>query len=119
MAFQSPRATNILQAINVAEFEKIQTTTSNRFFGMSPASASAHGTIDAVNGTYGVFSGSFTTNAFEKHYVSKGSSSLAIAETFGLIDVRLNPQLYRKYKLNYALSTGSSYNAAVEYSNRF
>jgi hypothetical protein len=44
---------------------------------------------------------------------SAGSSSLDTSEIIGLYDRRLNPDLYRTYQLNYALSTGSTYNEAV------
>ena len=44
------------------------------------------------------------------------SSSLDAAEVIGLYDRRLNPDLYRTYQLNYALSTGSTYNEAVMWS---
>jgi hypothetical protein len=45
--------------------------------------------------------------------INAGSSSLDISEIVGLYDRRLNPDLYKKYQLNYALSTGSTYNEAV------
>ena len=44
---------------------------------------------------------------------SANSSSLDTTEMNALVDVRLNSGLYKKYQLNYALSTGSTFNEAV------
>jgi hypothetical protein len=115
MAFQSPRATNIIEAKNVTQFESYMTTKTNRVFGISPISASTATYSASLDNPFpNIPTGSFgTSGSLATILKNAGSSSKDINEIIGLIDVRLNPQLYKKYKLNYALSTGSSYNEAV------
>ena len=57
-------------------------------------------------------------NSLSTQLLNVGSSSLDVTEIIGLYDVRLNPQLYKKYQLNYALSTGSTFNEAVMWADR-
>lgn len=53
------------------------------------------------------------SNSLKEQLKAASSSSLDISEIIGLYDRRLNPELYKKYQLNYALSTGSTFNEAV------
>ena len=101
----------ILSGSNVAQFLSYMTAGS-KAFGISPTSASlktetyASGGISYVN----------NANSLSTQMINAGSSSKDVSEVIGLIDIRLNPELYRKYQLNYALATGSTYNEAVMWS---
>jgi len=58
------------------------------------------------------------SNSLKEQLKAANSSSLDISEIIGLYDIRLNPELYKKYQLNYALSTGSTFNEAVMWADR-
>lgn len=109
------RHTNILQAKNVAQFESYMSDKTNKVFGISPISASMTVYSASANNPFpNIPTASFSNSgSFANILKNDGSSSLDITEIVGLIDVRLNPQLYKKYQLNYAILTGSTYNAAV------
>jgi hypothetical protein len=61
------------------------------------------GALPITSASLAITSASFSAN----------SSSLDTTEMNALVDVRLNSGLYKKYQLNYALSTGSTFNEAV------
>ncbi len=97
----------ILQRKNVTQFQSYMTTNATK--SITIASASLQTEMYSSGGL------SFITNAnsLTNQMRTAGSSSLDASEVIGLYDRRLNPDLYRKYQLNYALSTGSTFNEAV------
>ena len=100
----------VLQSKNVTQFQSYMTTTATKSITVASASLQIE--------TYVSGGVSYTANANSLTNIMKsaGSSSLDAAEVIGLYDRRLNPDLYRTYQLNYALSTGSTYNEAVMWS---
>ena len=104
----------VLQTKNVTQFISYTTTKTSKFYNQTPTSASAD-VINVVNGSYAVFSGSFLPSVLEQNFKAAGSSSLDVTEVLGLIDRRLNPELYRKHLFNTALASGSTYNEAFMY----
>jgi hypothetical protein len=106
----------ILQAKNVT-LASAYTSNGGRAKTITPTSASANApvVIQTLSSSYSSFIG---VPPIESSMLGAGSSSLDVTEVIGLIDVRLNPQLYKKYWLNYALSTGSNYNDAVMWADR-
>ena len=101
----------ILQAKNVTLASAYETN-GGRAKTITPESASANSpiTIQTMSGSYNSLIG---IPPIESDMLAAGSSSLDVSEVLGLIDRRLNPDLNKKYWLNYALSTGSNYNDAV------
>lgn len=97
----------ILQRKNVTQFQSYMT--SNGMRSLTPQSAS----LQTETYSSGGLSFIANPNPLRNQMISAGSSSLDTTEIIGLYDRRLNPDLYRKYQLNYALSTGSTYNEAV------
>lgn len=97
----------ILQAKNVTQFQSYMTTTATK--SITVASASLQIETYVSGGVTYIANANSLTNIMK----SAGSSSLDTSEIIGLYDRRLNPDLYRTYQLNYALSTGSTYNEAV------
>jgi hypothetical protein len=97
----------ILQRKKVTQFQSYMVSNGTRSLTIASASLQTE--------TYSSGGLSFTANAnsLTNQMKSAGSSSLDTTEIVGLYDKRLNPDLYRKYQLNYALSTGSTYNEAV------
>jgi len=97
----------ILQAKNVTQFQSYMTNNATKSITIASASLQIE--------TYVSGGVSYTANANSLTNIMKsaGSSSLDAAEVIGLYDRRLNPDLYRTYQLNYALSTGSTFNEAV------
>jgi hypothetical protein len=83
--------------------------TNNATKSITPASASLQIETYITGGVAYIANANSLTNIMK----AAGSSSLDTTEIIGLYDVRLNPQLYKKYQLNYALSTGSTFNEAV------
>jgi hypothetical protein len=79
---------------------------------LTPQSASLQTEMYSSGGLSFIANANSLTNQMR----TAGSSSLDAAEVIGLYDRRLNPDLYRTYQLNYALSTGSTYNEAVMWS---
>ena len=107
----SKQTTNqVLQRKNVTQFQSYMTTNATK--SITIASASLQTEIYVSGGVAYIANANSLTNIMK----SAGSSSLDAAEVIGLYDRRLNPDLYRKYQLNYALSTGSTYNEAVMWS---
>jgi len=107
----SKQTTNqVLQRKNVTQFQSYMTTNATK--SITIASASLQTEIYVSGGVAYIANANSLTNIMK----SAGSSSLDAAEVIGLYDIRLNPDLYRKYQLNYALSTGSTYNEAVMWS---
>jgi len=98
----------ILEAKNVAQFLSYMTVGS-KAFGLTPTSAS----LKTETYSSGGISYVANANSLSTQLLNAGSSSLDVAEIIGLYDMRLNPDLYKKYQLNYALSTGSTFNEAV------
>ena len=98
----------ILEAKNVAQFNSYMTVGS-KAFGLTPTSASLKTETYASGGISYVAN----PNSLSTQMINAGSSSLDVSEILGLYDRRLNPDLYKKYQLNYALSTGSTFNEAV------
>ena len=101
----------ILSGSSVQQFRSYMTAGS-KAFGISPTSASLKTQTYSSGGVSYVEN----PNSLSTQMINAGSSSLEVAEVIGLIDVRLNPELYKKYQLNYALATGSTYNEAVMWS---
>ena len=97
----------ILQTKNVTQFQSYMNTNGMR--SLTPQSASLQTETYSSGGLSFIANGNSLTNQM----ISAGSSSLDAVEVIGLYDRRLNPDLYRAYQLNYALSTGSTYNEAV------
>jgi len=97
----------ILQAKNVSQFTNYMTNNATK--SITPASASLQIETYVSGGVAYIANANSLTNIMK----AAGSSSLDTTEIIGLYDVRLNPQLYKKYQLNYALSTGSTFNEAV------
>jgi hypothetical protein len=97
----------ILQAKNVSQFTNYMTNNATK--SITPASASLQIETYITGGVAYIANANSLTNIMK----AAGSSSLDTTEIIGLYDVRLNPQLYKKYQLNYALSTGSTFNEAV------
>lgn len=97
----------ILQRKNVTQFQSYMTSNGTR--SLTPQSASLQ-TETYVSGGVAYIA---NPNPLRNQMISAGSSSLDTTEVIGLYDRRLNTDLYRKYQLNYALSTGSTYNEAV------
>jgi hypothetical protein len=97
----------ILQAKNVSQFTNYMTNNATK--SITPASASLQIETYITGGVAYIANANSLTNIMK----SAGSSSLDATEIVGLYDVRFNPQLYKKYQLNYALSTGSTFNEAV------
>ena len=107
----SKQTTNqILQRKNVTQFQSYMTTTATKSITIASASLQ---TETYVSGGVAYIA---NPNPLRNQMISAGSSSLDTAEVIGLYDRRLNPDLYRTYQLNYALSTGSTYNEAVMWS---
>ena len=108
----------ILQAKNVAQYVSY-TTVGSKVYGNTIQSASLEREIyvsasfDSVNNTFISNIRVRNSNSLKEQLKAASSSSLDISEIIGLYDRRLNPELYKKYQLNYALSTGSTYNEAV------
>jgi len=100
----------VLQRKNVTQFQSYMATNGTR--SLSPTSASLKTETYASGGISYVAN----ANSLSTQMINAGSSSLDVSEIIGLYDRRLNPDLYRKYQLNYALSTGSTYNEAVMWS---
>ena len=104
----SKQTTNqVLQRKNVTQFQSYMTTTATK--SITVASASLQIETYVSGGVAYITNANSLTNIMK----SAGSSSLDASEIIGLYDRRLNPDLYRTYQLNYALSTGSTYNEAV------
>ena len=104
----SKQTTNqVLQRKNVTQFQSYMTNNATK--SISPISASLQTEMYSSGGLSFIANANSLTNIMK----SAGSSSLDTAEVIGLYDRRLNPDLYRTYQLNYALSTGSTYNEAV------
>ena len=103
----------ILSGSNVSQFLSYMTVGS-KAFGLTPTSASLKTETYASGGiSYVANANSLTTQL-----INAGSSSLDVSEIIGLYDKRLNPDLYKKYQLNYALSTGSTFNEAVMWADK-
>ena len=102
----------ILQSKNVTQFTSYMVTTVTK--SISPISASLKTETYASGGISYVAN----TNSLSTQMINAGSSSLDVSEIVGLYDRRLNPELYKKYQLNYALSTGSTFNEAVMWADR-
>jgi hypothetical protein len=108
----------ILQAKNVAQYVSY-TTVGSKVYGNTIQSSSLEREIyssdsfDSVNNTFISNTAVRNSNSLKEQLKAAGSSSLDISEIIGLYDRRFNPELYKKYQLNYALSTGSTFNAAV------
>jgi hypothetical protein len=121
----SKQPTNqVLQAKNVAQYVSY-ITVGSKVYGNTIESASLEkenyisSSFDSVNNTFlpkGI--GVRNSNSLTEQLKAASSSSLDISEIIGLYDKRLNPELYKKYQLNYALSTGSTYNEAVMWADR-
>jgi hypothetical protein len=103
----NPALKQILQAKNVSQFTNYMTNNATK--SITPASASLQIETYITGGVAYIANANSLTNIMK----AAGSSSLDTTEIIGLYDVRLNPQLYKKYQLNYALSTGSTFNEAV------
>ena len=104
----SKQTTNqVLQRKNVTQFQSYMNSAGTR--SLTPQSASLQTETYVSGGVAYIANANSLTNIMK----SAGSSSLDTSEVIGLYDRRLNPDLYRKYQLNYALSTGSTYNEAV------
>jgi len=101
----------ILQAKNVSQFTNYMTNNATK--SITPASASLQIETYITGGVAYIANANSLTNIMK----AAGSSSLDTTEIIGLYDVRLNPELYKKYQLNYALSTGSTFNEAVMWAN--
>jgi len=101
----------ILSGSNVAQFRSYMTAGS-KAFGLTPTSAS----LKTETYSSGGISYVANPNSLSTQLLNAGSSSLDVSEIIGLYDTRLNPDLYKKYQLNYALSTGSTFNEAVMWS---
>ena len=97
----------ILQSKNVSQFTNYMGGTVNK--SITPASASLKTETYVSGGIAFVANSISLTNSMK----SAGSSSLDTTEVIALYDIRLNPELYKKYQLNYALSSGSTFNEAV------
>ena len=108
----------ILQAKNVAQYVSY-ITIGSKVYGNTIQSASLEREIyvsasfDSVNNTFISNIRVRNSNSLTEQLKAAGSSSLDISEIIGLYDRRFNPELYKKYQLNYALSTGSTFNEAV------
>ena len=121
----SKQPTNqVLQAKNVAQYVSY-ITVGSKVYGNTIESASLEkenyisSSFDSVNNTFlpkGI--GVRNSNSLTEQLKTASSSSLDISEIIGLYDRRLNPELYKKYQLNYALSTGSTFNEAVMWADR-
>ena len=113
----------ILQTKNVAQYVNY-TTVGSKVYGNTIQSASleretySSASFDSVNNTFISNTAVRNSNSLKEQLKAAGSSSLDISEIIGLYDRRLNPELYKKYQLNYALSTGSTYNEAVMWADR-
>ena len=104
----SKQTTNqVLQRKNVTQFQSYMTTTATK--SITIASASLQTETYVSGGVTYIANANSLTNIMK----SAGSSSLDTSEIIGLYDRRFNPELYKKYQLNYALSTGSTFNEAV------
>ena len=104
----SKQPTNqILQSKNVSQFTNYMGGSVNK--SITAASASLQTETYVSGGIAFVANSISLTNAMKL----AGSSSLDATEVIALYDRRLNPDLYKKYQLNYALSTGSTFNEAV------
>jgi hypothetical protein len=108
----NPALKQILQAKNVSQFTNYMTNNATK--SITPASASLQIETYITGGVAYIANANSLTNIMK----AAGSSSLDTTEIIGLYDVRLNPQLYKKYQLNYALSTGSTFNEAVMWADR-
>jgi hypothetical protein len=107
----SKQTTNqVLQRKNVTQFQSYMVTNGMR--SLTPASASLQAETYVSGGVAYIANSNSLTNQMK----NAGSSSLDASEVIALYDRRLNPDLYRTYQLNYALSTGSTYNEAVMWS---
>jgi hypothetical protein len=102
----------ILQTKNVSQFTSYMASVGTRT--ISPTSASLKTETYASGGISYVAN----ANSLSTQMINAGSSSLDVSEILGLYDIRLNPDLYKKYQLNYALSTGSTFNEAVMWADR-
>ena len=102
----------ILQTKNVTQFQSYMTTNATK--SITIASASLQTEIYVSGGLAFITNANSLTNIMK----SAGSSSLDASEVIGLYDRRLNPDLYKKYQLNYALSTGSTFNEAVMWADK-
>ena len=112
-----------LQAKNVAQYVSY-TTVGSKVYGNTIQSSSlereiySSASFDSVNNTFISNTAVRNSNSLKEQLKAAGSSSLDIAEIIGLYDRRFNPELYKKYQLNYALSTGSTFNEAVMWADR-
>lgn len=110
----SKQATHqILSGSNVSQFLSYMTVGS-KAFGLTPTSAS----LKTETYSSGGISYVSNPNSLSTQLLNAGSSSLDVSEIIALYDTRLNPDLYKKYQLNYALSTGSTFNEAVMWADR-
>ena len=113
----------ILQTKNVAQYVNY-TTVGSKVYGNTIQSASleretySSASFDSVNNTFISNIAVRNSNSLKEQLKAASSSSLDISEIIGLYDRRLNPELYKKYQLNYALSTGSTFNEAVMWADR-
>ena len=113
----------ILQTKNVAQYVSY-ITVGSKVYGNTIQSASlereiySSASFDSVNNTFISNTAVRNSNSLKEQLKAAGSSSLDISEIIGLYDRRLNPELYKKYQLNYALSTGSTFNEAVMWADR-
>ena len=113
----------VLQSKNVAQYVNYSTFGS-KVFGNTIQSASLEretyvsASFDSVNNTFISNIRVRNSDSLKEQLKAANSSSLDISEIIGLYDRRLNPDLYRKYQLNYALSTGSTYNEAVMWADK-
>lgn len=99
----------ILSGSNVSQFLSYMTVGS-KAFGLTPTSASLKTETYASGGISYVAN----PNSLSTQMINAGSSSKDVSEVIGLIDVRLNPELYSKYIMNSALTAGSSSKEATE-----
>jgi hypothetical protein len=114
----NPALKQVLQVKNVAQYVNYKTAGS-KVYGNTIQSASLEiefyvsSSFDTVNNTSISNIKVGNSNSLKEQLKAAGSSSLDVSEIIGLYDIRFNPQLYKKYQLNYALSTGSTFNEAV------
>ena len=100
---------SIVSGSNFAQFQSYMTGGS-KAFGISPTSAS----LKTETYSSGGISYVANPNSLSTQMINAGSSSKDVSEVIGLIDVRLNPELYSKYIMNAALTAGSSSKEATE-----
>ena len=105
----NPALKQVLNSGSISQFQSYMTVGS-KAYGISPTSASLQMETYASGGASYVAN----SNSLSNQMISAGSSSKEVSEIIGLIDVRLNPELYSKYIMNAALLAGSSSKEATE-----